>query len=459
MKKLLALLLSLNIVCGLTSTAFASEVNTFTPVIRFVVSSDTHVLGGDNTAMEARISKMLKMAYEEAEKDSSYNSLDAFLVAGDLTNDGTKEEFDRFSNAVSGGLKGNTRFLGVVAKNHDGYEMERKEMRDYYSSVTGNPADFNVVIGGYHFIGVSASEDDSSRYDSSQKKWLREQLDEATAEDPNRPVFVFHHEHVRNTVYGSSTYDRWGITHFTSILKDYPQVVDFSGHSHYPLNDPRSIWQDEFTAVGTGAIYYSEFTVEGLRAYHPDDSNDTSAFWIVELDKEHNMRLRGYDVLEGKQLCEEILKNPADSANRDFTPGKRKSASKPPVFDKNAVLKAETSFGACKLNVPAAKSADGMPVTLYRAYAETKNGGKVADCWVLPSYYRAVEQNEIEMSLTDLAAGDYTVYVVAENAYGGQSEPLKTEITVNGDNSFNNFFTRIKLKFNKIKEFFRHLFW
>ncbi len=271
MKKFVAFLLSLIISCSFAANAFAAQDETFTPVIRFAVSSDTHILGGDNTAMEARISKMLNIAYSEAEKDSFYNELDAFLVVGDLTNDGTKDEFDRFWNAVSGGLKGKTRFLGVVAKNHDGYEMKRKEMRDYYSSLTGNPADFNVVIGGYHFIGVSASEKKSSHYDSSQKKWLKEQLDEATKEDPNRPVFVIHHEHVRNTVYGSSTFDGWGIKHFTSILKNYPQVVDFSGHSHFPLNDPRSIWQNEFTAIGTGAIYYSEFTVEKLSAHHPED--------------------------------------------------------------------------------------------------------------------------------------------------------------------------------------------
>ncbi len=171
------------------------------------------------------------------------------------------------------------------------------------------------------------------------------------------------------------------------------------------------------------------------------------------------MRLRGYDVLEGKLLCEEILKNPADSANRDFTPEKRKEASKPPVFDENAALKTETSFGACTIKAPAAKSADGMPVTLYRAYAENSNGKRAAACWALPTYYRAVEQNETELNLTNLASGDYTVYVVAENAYGGQSAPIKASITVDGESPLKNFFTGIGANFAKIKEFFRHLFW
>ncbi len=337
--------------------------------------------------------------------------------------------------------------------------MKRKDLRAYYSTLTGNDADFHVVIGGYHFIGVSASSMDAIHYDAGQLIWLKKQLDAAVREDPAKPVFVIHHEPVRDTVYGSSFYDGWGITRFSAILRQYPQVVDLAGHSHYPLNDPRSIWQGAFTAVGTGAIYYSEFTVEGLRAYHPADSDDTASCWIIEADKDHNLRLRGYDVNEQKLLCQEILKNPADRSNRDFTPAKRKAASRAPAFEDGAALKVSPTFGGCTVSAPAALSQDGMPVVLYRVYAKNSLGLTVAKNWTLPSYYRAVDQKTIDLTLTGLADGEYTVGVVAENAYGGQSAPIECKVKISGDNAFVTFFARIAQLFRNLKDFLTHLFW
>ncbi len=460
MKKLLCVLLTLTFVFACASQAFAASDTAagFVPVLRFVAASDTHVKDSDDTNLQ-RIRKMAALAYATAEADPYYTGLDAVLIAGDLTNDGTKTEFDRFWDAVNGSLKGDTRFLGVVAKNHDGYEMKRTELRGYYTSLTGNDADFHVVINGYHFIGVSASPKDAQHYDSAQLKWLREQLDAATAEDPEKPVFVTHHEHVRGTVYGSSLYDGWGVTAFTSVLKKYPQVVDFSGHSHYPLNDPRSVWQGKFTAVGTGAIYYSEFTVEGIRAYHPADSNDTATCWIVELNAQNDMRLRGYDVNEGKQLCELILKNPADPNNRDYTPEAREAAASAPAFDAGTELTVQPEYAGCTVTVPAARSTDGMPVVLYRVSAKNSRGVTVAKNWTMPSYYRAIDQNTVELTLSGLAAGTFTLEVTAENAYGMQSAPVKTTVTLDGENAFLNIFTRIAAWFGSLKAFFVQLFY
>lgn len=468
LKIAVALILSLIISSGFMTASFsAAQAETgkseFIPVIRFIASSDTHIKDDSDENAE-RIGKMLDMAYDIAEEDENYKELDALLIAGDLTNDGTESEFDKFSKAVKESLRGDTRFLGVVAKNHDGYKMSRTELRDYYNKDTGNDADFHTVINGYHFIGVSASPNDLEHYDGKQLSWLEKQLDEAVAEDSQKPVFVIHHEHNSGTVYGSSTFEGWGVPYFNSILKKYPQAVDFSGHSHYPLNDPRSIWQGEFTALGTGAIYYSEFTIDNIRTYHPDDSGDTATCWIVELDSENRMRLRGMDILARECLCEYILENPANPENRDYTPQKRREASKAPEFDKDAKAEAAAIPGGCKIKVPAAASKDGMPVVLYRAVAENSLGFKTAATWTLPVYYRAVEQDEIELNLHGMPKGEYTVSVVAETAYGVDSQALEATVTVTEDacpycheqhEGFTGFFILI---FHSIAFFFAHLF-
>ncbi|MBQ7638597.1 MAG: metallophosphoesterase [Clostridia bacterium] len=452
----LAALMVMTALLPFTALAADTEASAFVPELRFVLCSDTHVLENSDQN-EQRIKKMMELAYGIADGDSSYGRVDALLVAGDNTNDGTKTEFDKFAAAVFGSLREETSFLGVAAKNHDGYEMSRKEMRAYYSKKTGNDADFHVVIGGYHFIGLSASENELFHYSPSQLGWLKKQLDEAVKDDPERPVFFMHHEPVRGTVYGSSLYDGWGVTDFTAIVNRYPQIVDVAGHSHYPINDPRSVWQGVFTAVGTGAVYYSEFTVEGIRTYHPDDSHDTANCWIVELNAEHDMRLRGYDILAGEQLCELTLKNPADAKNREYTPEKREAASRAPEFE-NAEINATAEFGSCRVSVTPAKSADGMPVVLYRAYAKNSMGVKEAKTWVLPCYYRAVEQNEITLELKGLSKGEYTIGVVAENAYGKASEPIETKVSVDGETGFKSLIAKFIVWIEEIKEFFTRLF-
>ena len=105
-----------------------------------------------------------------------------------------------------------------------------------------------------------------------------------------------------------------------------------------------------------------------------------------------------------------------------------------------------------------------MPVVLYRAYAKNSLGIRAADTWTLPSYYRAVEQDEVELVIKGLPKGDYTVSVVAENAYGMDSAALEGEFTVTepgcpycGEKheGFAGFFI---LLFHNIAYFFAHLF-
>ncbi|MBR0510338.1 MAG: metallophosphoesterase [Clostridia bacterium] len=458
-KKLTALCLAL-VFClpvWAVNTAAADADDAFVPVLRFVAASDTHVKDDSDVTAE-RIGKMMALAYADAQSCDAYPGIDALLIAGDLTNDGTKTEFDKFWAAVDGALKDDTQFLGVVAKNHDGYKMNRKELRQYYTSLTGNDADFHVVIGGYHFIGVSASPNDTMHYDLKQLNWLKQQLDAAVADDPDKPVFVTHHEHVRGTVYGSSQFDGWGVPYFTSILNRYPQVVDFSGHSHFPLNDPRSVWQGKFTAIGTGAIYYAEFTIDRTRSYDPPGCTDVATCWIVELDANNRLRLRGMDVNANECLCEYVLDNPADPANREYTPAKREAAAKAPAFTEGSELEVLPTADGCIVTAPAAKSLDGMPVVLYRAFAKDSHGCTAAKTWTLPLYYTAGEVTEAELTLEGLTPGDYTVTVVAENAYGMQSEALSADLTVDGEANAASFFARIAYLFRQLIDLIKGLF-
>lgn len=414
---------------GLFITPEAPEdTGDFVPVLRFMASSDTHVRAA-NDEQSLRLQKAIKMSYAIAEADENYNKLDAILVAGDTTDDGLQSQFCAFKSAVDAQIKEGTQFMALLAQAHDGYTWDAGSL-EYYKTLHGVDAtDNHYVINGYHFITISRSNVDGVRYADYQREWLKAELDKAVADDPNKPIFVSHHEHVDNTVYGSSDFEGWDDEFFKDIFVQYPQIVHFSGHSHYPLNDPRSVWQGEFTAIGTGALYYVELTVEDERTVHPDGYKDVYTYWIVEVDANNRLRLRGIDLAEEKILCEYILDNPADPANREYTPEKQAARSTAPVFAEDARVDMKKSWGKVKLTFDSAKSTDGMPVFLYKIVVNDADGNEVYNDWLLPEYYSATVAETNTIDLGRLSKGYYTAKIIAETAYGVQSEPLVVEFS------------------------------
>ncbi len=408
-------------------------VDSFSPVLRFMVCSDTHVHGKDDKLRLERIAKALDFCYGEAEKDANHSTLDAVLVAGDVTNDGYDEQFASFEEVVKQSLRNETDLLAIVAKNHDGYQG--KSCRGKISKITGNDADYHVVIGGCHFIGISTSSLEALRYDLRQRIQLKQQLDAAVKDDPTKPIFVIHHEHVRGTVYGSSRFEGWGVNHFSAILKEYPQIVDFSGHSHYPLNDPRSIWQGAFTAVGTGSISYMEVTVDKDRTLHPEYegkpecSYEASAqAWLVEVDAANRIRLRGFDVNDGVYLCEYLIENVADPSTYVYTPENQKDKSSAPQFSAGVGLSVAQKDGKYVVTCPKADSTDGKPVELYRIRVQNENGKEVFTKYIVNNYWLPADKWLDSVDFEIDAKPGYQVSVVAENVYDMASEPLTATI-------------------------------
>lgn len=387
----------------------------FTPVMRFVISSDAHITTiGD--IQSTRLEKMIKLGYEIADNDKEYNGLDAVLLAGDITNQGTKIAFASVQAAVDSVIREDTQFLATIAESHDSRSMDKAAL-NYFTQITGQETDFHRVINGFHFIGISVSATFGEHYSEYQKEWLREQLDIAVADDPEKPIFVMQHEHISNTVYGSSDFEGWGMPDFADILKQYPQVIDFSGHSHYPSNDARSIWQNEFTAVGTGGLYYVELTIDDERTVHPADYRFVSTFWVVEVDANNRIRMRAVDLTAEEYLCEYILDNPFD---RSYT-AEQQNKLPAPEFKEGTTL----SVVGKNVIFEAAEAQPGNPVFIYRAYAVDAEGNRIPVGKTSTNYYSYNSSDTITIKLSNLPDGDYTLEVVAENCYGKQSAPIK----------------------------------
>lgn len=398
----------------------------FVPVLRFVATSDSHIVTPGDIG-STRAAKMINAAYAYADADSDYTDLDAVLFSGDITDDGAFISFASFVAATDNVLRDGTERLAVVAQSHDCSTYGKKAL-DLYSYLTGQETDFHKVIKGYHFIGISTSDSDEYQYTDEQVQWLDDELAKAVADAPEQPVFVINHEHVLNTVFGSRENDGWGHDRFSAVFEKYPQVVDISGHSHYPANDPRAIWQGTYTALNDGGLAYYEFTVDNETSVHPSGSKKMTQSLVIEVDADNRVLVKVLDVNKGKFVDEYLIDNITDPVKTKYNHEFRASLSSSPVFDNDAELKVSKIAGKFTVKVPQAKVTGDNKVFLYRITVTDENGNIIHTDWALSEYYFATVPDTIKFDSFKVGNGTYDVRVVAEDVWGNVSAPITTTI-------------------------------
>lgn len=306
-------------------------------------------------------------------------NMDAFLVCGDIASHSNAEIYDEFRaiwDAKTAHLTEKPAWL-VVMGNHDYWEeywnkkkvltddpfgkrpetkAARTEIfRKHLKLDTVNP---HVVIKGIDFIGMSLATGMAA--DKGDIEFLEAALQKAVARDPNKPIIVFGHNNVKNTVYGSN----WGTPTLQKTLAKYPQVIYFSGHTHFPLEDERCIHQREFTSVNTStlsATYLDDPCLEYGERYR-----GKNAMMVTIDDKQ--VVIRRYQLRDGSEILDEngkpwTLPLPLKPENFVYEPTRR-AASLPapvaPVFADDAQLQAKVvlnkagEFTGVRLSGPAA---------------------------------------------------------------------------------------------------------
>lgn len=395
----------------------------FVPVMRFVATSDTHVDAyGDKACY--RIAKLMKSAYKIAASDKDYDRIDAFTFNGDMTDNGRSDQYQAFAAFTQANLKGDTKLLGIVARSHDSGTMGGEAL-DYFKAVSGQAAtDYHEVINGFHFIGVSNSGTDR-HYTDEQVQWLNDQLAEAARDGGDKPIFVFQHEHVRNTVFGSSDFDGWGMTDFTEVLSQYPQAIHISGHSHYPADDPRSIWQGDFTAINDGGMAYYELTVDDERVVHPSDSRKMAQALFIEVDANNRVLVRVYDVTDRAFIREYLIDNKNEPNKYSHDLRAAAAAKNPPTFAPDAEMTMKKIAGGYAFIVPQAECDAEDEVFLYRIVVADMDNNIVYSDKVLADNYRANPPETAYFTVDKpSASGRYCAAIVAEDCWGVQSAPL-----------------------------------
>lgn len=389
-------------------------------VLRFAAMSDIHINGSSTQTENKRFRQALDFMYSYSD-GQDYKNFDLLLVAGDMTNYGYENELNAFKAVVDEKLKEGTEKLFVMG-NHEYYNNgPTAESQERWENITGETKNSHKVIDGYHFIGVSPNDTSDFQYAAT---WLEDEIKKAIEEDPDKPIFVTQHFHISNTVYGSAD---WGTASLTSVLNKYPQVVNFSGHSHYPINDPRSIMQTKFTSLGCGTLSYYELEKGMVYGPFPPGNSNAAQFWVVEIYSDNSVAFKPYDLITSQFFPVDYrIKNPKSTDTFIYTAERANNADKPSFPSKAKLEVSEVKDSTAKLVFDHA--VDSEMVHSYRYNFYTTSDNKLSTSFSTFSDFFYLDRPEkMTYIVTGLKPGtDYKLEITAIDSYGKESENTLT---------------------------------
>lgn len=402
----------------------AINMEDFISIVRFIVTSDIHYKKESIKETE-RFEKGMRLAYEYA-RSSAYQGVDAFFAVGDFANSGSEWEYNRFKESLDKCIEPETIKVLTTAS-HEFRDGGVQASYDKLERIFYQKPDIAIEIKGFRFIAVSM--EDKNSIGEEKKKWIEGELLKASADDYRKPIFFFQHPHLSDTVYGSIN---WGEDDIISILMNYPQIIDFSGHSHAPINDPRSIHQQHFTSCGTGSFTYFELDeFDKIYGTIPPDANNCAQFLIVEADDRNRVRILPYDVLS-ESFFPYVWKidTPSNPESFIYTDERYKTEVRP-YFDENQTI---------DIN----KAEDGVVFSFKQAHIDEdyiddylirirrkRDGAVVKQLCIWSSYYIQPMPEYVSCKVDNLPTGEYNAEVYARGFWRNSSvNKLTTDFIV-----------------------------
>lgn len=396
----------------------------FEPVIRFLATSDVHYKYGIEKEPE-RFERGMRLAYEYA-NNSSYKNIDALYVVGDFANSGSVKEMLRFRQSLRNVILPETEIVLTLAS-HEFSDAGEAKAVERLEDIFSQKPDNHKIIKGFHFISLSTEQ--GCRIKEAKKTWLKEQLEAAVKDDFRKPIFCFQHPHLSDTVYGSIN---WGEDDIIDILMDYPQAVDFSGHSHAPINDPRSVHQKYFSSFGTGSFSYFELDeFDKMYGTVPPDAAECAQFLIVEADAQNRVRVYPFDVLSGKFFNDGwLISNPAEPDSFIYTDERYRNSEKP-YFEENNIPDVFCKKSKISISFKQAKSETERVNSYTVVLRSASDRHIIAQKNISSSYYlyNMPEKAALEFEF-NAPAGEYIAEITANGFWHNKSDKLIKAFTV-----------------------------
>ncbi len=387
----------------------------FTPAVRLIVYTDTH---NENE----NLADAIDTAYTLFDNDSTYKGVDGFFGLGDFSSIGTDEDYENYVNTLKEHIREDTVCINVCG-NHEFKQDDYKEKFEKYFSHGLNTV---TEINGFTCISFSGEKMLTEwTFTPKSVKWLSDEIHKAEETAGDKPILVFQHPHPFGTVYGSSF---WCSPQLNPVFAGHSKVINFSGHSHFPMNDPRSINQSSYTSVGVGAMARFETDKNYVIGHHPERYDDAAQFCVVEADNDGRVRIRGYDLISDTFFCDYFIENVNDADTFAYTYKNMKAHDETPVFPENAKASAVTDEnGNYRISFTEAEVPDGYIVHGYDVKITDEKGKEVYKTDFVAPYYIIDDENTDGFTVGKdiLEKGKtYSLTVTAESAYKYKSEPV-----------------------------------
>ena len=402
----------------------------------FGAISDVHLTdGGDDSEEKLRAALKTLASYAK-------NGLDAVLCVGDLIDNMRPSQTKKFKAIYEEELTSRVPLIYCLGDGHDQRWTTDDESPKTFAEIFGEEyfktdvekdvietGNRHCVINGYHVMALQPISRTPIRYGDKTKDWLKETLERISKDEPSKPIFVITHPMIHNTCYGSREGDEWDTEELTPILSDYPQIIVFGGHLHFPLIDERSVMQTDFTSVGCGSVRYMaiERAYMFQHGYNVKNAYRFSQGLLCEVDSDGNVRITRLDFQKGK-----TIKTPWIILYGEKTYGaERESAAPDPYFDGDGNVKAEkikNSSGqtTCELSFDAAHDADF--VHHYEISVVNTHGTEIMKRQWITDFFRVCDASDMAKRCTvdigDVLRDGYTVSVCAVNSWRKKSAPI-----------------------------------
>ena len=398
--------------------------------IRIGVISDVHI--GGWTADD----KTQTQHFTEALQWYRDKGVDAIIIAGDLTQgycDTVEEnvkQLDEFFDAWYSVFPDNKNPKTgekvepvMVYGNHDADLVNTEYTGNYWEKNLGEKYQpvYTKEVKGYQFVGAHWG------YEAG----IGDALEEAVGKSGGKPVFYVQHPHPTNTCYGSQW---WGDNAASGRnLKKYENVIAFSGHSHFPLTDERTIWQDSYTSIGTASLQYVELEEGKLDGTRPEDyTNMKQGMYITVTDSKVDIERHNffYNETIGNNW---VLQLPLKKETFTYTADRANSAMAPTFASDAKVTAADVSKNSVKVSFPAATlDAEDDIIHSYQIEAVDKATGQVVtQASIFSEFF--LGKNQLGDSYTATITGlqpetTYEFKVYALDSWQKKSEPISGEI-------------------------------
>ncbi len=397
----------------------------FKPVLRFMAVSDIHYQNTQGREQE-RMKRALKLAYKISESHDTYKKLDAVYVIGDFATSGSREQMLDFKDTLDNGIKPGTETTLMMASHEYHGENGVEGATQRFKEIFNKRLDAHKVINGFHFISLTPSS--GCDFNEQKVAFAAEELKKARKDDPKKPIFFFQHPHISDTVSGSIN---WGEDALYSTLMNYPQVIDFSGHSHAPVNDPRSIHQKHFTSLGTGSISYTELDeFDKVYGTLPPNKENFAQFLLVEADKDGNVRVYPIDVITENffPLVWEI-DEPWNPEKFKYTDERYKNATTP-VFPENFKIDfTDVTADGFTLTFPQAEISEYYVNDYVIKVYEKETGLIVRQIAIWSEYYFYNMPEALTQTVSGLdKSTDYVVTITAGSFFNTRTVSEKFDI-------------------------------